>query len=202
MTQTITALFDRPAEAQAAQAKLVAAGIPQSAIKLVQGAQTARTSGSYDYHKDEGGFWGSLKDFFMPEEDRYSYSEGLSRGGTMLSASVDDTKVDTAIDILEEHGSVNMDEREASWRKEGWAGYAGSSTGASTGGTASTSTNPGMLRAAEAAGGIPATGQTVGTGGRTTAADLGAGGTTGTAGARSTAAGDKEYIPIVEEQLN
>lgn len=44
MTQTITALFDRPAEAQAAQAKLVAAGIPQSAIKLVQGAQTARTS--------------------------------------------------------------------------------------------------------------------------------------------------------------
>jgi len=46
MTQTITALFDRPAEAQAAQAKLVSAGIPQSAIKLVQGAQTARTSGS------------------------------------------------------------------------------------------------------------------------------------------------------------
>ena len=92
MTQTITALFDRPAEAQAAQAKLVAAGIPQSAVRLVQGAQTARTSGSYDYHKDEGGFWGSLKDFFMPEEDRYAYSEGLSRGGTLLTASVEPTQ--------------------------------------------------------------------------------------------------------------
>jgi stress response protein YsnF len=146
MTQTITALFDRPAEAQAAQAKLVAAGIPQSAIKLVQGAQTARTSGSYDYRKDEGGFWGSLKDFFMPEEDRYAYSEGLSRGGTLLTVQTDQVRLETAYDILEQNGSVDLDQREASWRKEGWSGYsatggtiaAGSTTGTAATGTAAT----------------------------------------------------------------
>ncbi len=146
MTQTITALFDRPAEAQAAQAKLVAAGIPQSAIKLVQGAQTARTSGSYDYRKDEGGFWGSLKDFFMPEEDRYAYSEGLSRGGTLLTASVEPAQTETAYDILEQNGSVDLDQRETTWRKEGWSGYsatggataAGSTTGTTATGTTAT----------------------------------------------------------------
>ena len=164
MTQTITALFDRPAEAQAAQAKLVAAGIPQSAIRLIQGAQTSHTSGSYDYHKDEGGFWGSLKDFFMPEEDRYAYSEGLSRGGTLLTVQTDQARLETAYDILEQNGSVDLDQREASWRKEGWSGYSATSgTTAATGGTTA------------------ATGAIAGTSG---------------------AAGDKDYIPVVEERLN
>ena len=172
MTQTITALFDRPAEAQAAQAKLVAAGIPQSAIKLVQGAQTARTSGSYDYHKDEGGFWGSLKDFFMPEEDRYAYSEGLSRGGTLLTASVEPTQTETAYDILEQHGSVDLDQRESAWRKEGWSGYSatgGTTTAGSTTGTAATGTT------ATGAAALKAT---------------------------DTSTDETDYIPVVEERLS
>jgi uncharacterized protein (TIGR02271 family) len=161
MTQTITALFDRPAEAQAAQAKLVAAGIPQTAIRLVEGAQTTRTSGSYDYRRDEGGFWDSLKDFFMPEEDRYAYSEGLSRGGTLLTVQTDPARLETAYDILEQSGSVDLDQREASWRKEGWGGYS------ATAGTAGAAAH--------------------------------------TSGERSTAgatAGEKDYIPVVEERLN
>ncbi|MCJ2088448.1 YsnF/AvaK domain-containing protein [Methylobacterium sp. E-005] len=175
MTQTITALFDRPAEAQAAQAKLVAAGIPQSAIKLVQGAQTARTSGSYDYRKDEGGFWGSLKDFFMPEEDRYAYSEGLSRGGTLLTASVEPTQTETAYDILEQNGSVDLDQRETTWRKEGWSGYS------ATGGTT----------AASSVMDTTATGTATGTSATGGAALKGAGTT-----------GETDYIPVVEERLN
>jgi uncharacterized protein (TIGR02271 family) len=178
MTQTITALFDKPAEAQAAQAKLVAAGIPQSAIKLVQGAQTARTSGSYDYHKDEGGFWGSLKDFFMPEEDRYAYSEGLSRGGTLLTVQTDQARLETAYDILEQNGSVDLDQREASWRKEGWGGY--SATGGTTAATGGTTA---------------ATGATAGTSGAATYAS-------GERSAAGATAGGKDYIPVVEERLN
>ncbi|MCJ2072768.1 YsnF/AvaK domain-containing protein [Methylobacterium sp. J-030] len=177
MTQTITALFDRPAEAQAAQTKLVAAGIPQSAIKLVQGAQTARTSGSYDYHKDEGGFWGSLKDFFMPEEDRYAYSEGLNRGGTLLTASVEPTQTEIAYDILEQNGSVDLDQRESTWRKEGWSGYS------ATGGTTAAGSTAGMAAAGTTAAGTAATGAT---------SLKGAGTTTG----------ETDYIPVVEERLN
>jgi len=134
MTQTITAMYDNRSDAEAAQSKLVAAGIPQSAIKLVAGTQTAQTSTTgYDHTRDEGGFWGALKDVFVPEEDRYTYSEGLSRGGTLLTVSVEDSHVDTAMNILEEHGSVDLDEREATWRKEGWSGYSASSaTGAAS----------------------------------------------------------------------
>jgi stress response protein YsnF len=201
MTQTITAMYDDQAQAQAAQAKLVAAGFPQSSIRLTAGASTTTTeaqrAGSYDHTRDEGGFWASLKDAFMPEEDRYTYSEGLSRGSTLLTATVEDSRVDAAMDILEEHGSVNLDDREATWRKEGWSGY----TGGTTAGTGAASTP--LQGGAQAAGGIPVTGQAAGAGTATAAADL-RGGTAGSgaAGAQGTAAGDKEYIPVVEERLN
>jgi uncharacterized protein (TIGR02271 family) len=172
MTQTITALYDDQAQAQAALSKLVAAGFPQGSIRLTPGASTTatRSTGSYDHTRDEGGFWASLKDAFMPEEDRYAYTEGLSRGGTLLTATVEDNRVAAAMDILEENGSVDLDEREATWRKEGWSGYgAASATGASatatvTSGTASTGT------------------------------------ATGAAAARGT--GETDYIPVVEERLN
>ena len=32
------------------------------------------------------GFWASLVDLFMPDEDRHTYTEGLNRGGYLLSA--------------------------------------------------------------------------------------------------------------------
>ena len=191
MTQTITAMYDNQTEAQAAMSKLIAAGVPQSSIRLTPGSSTTATqsSGSYDHTRDEGGFWASLKDAFMPEQDRYAYSEGLSRGGTLLTAWVDDAKVDSAMNIMEEQGSVDLDEREATWRKEGWSGYTGG-TASGTGSTSST-TNASLSGGAQAAGGIPVTG-----------AAHASTATTDATVARGTAAGDKEYIPVVEEQLN
>ena len=55
----------------------------------------------------------------IPEEDRATYSEGMHRGGTTVIVTVDEAYVARAADILEEHGSVNLDEREESWRQEG-----------------------------------------------------------------------------------
>lgn len=74
---------------------------------------------------DQGkGFCDSLGDLFMPEEDRYSYAEGLSRGGQLLTVSgLDSGDYDTVLDILDDEGTVNLDERKASWRSEGWNGY-------------------------------------------------------------------------------
>lgn len=202
MTQTITAMYDDQAQAQTALSKLVAAGFPQDVIRLTPGSSTTatRSTGSYDHTRDEGGFWTALKDAFMPEEDRYAYSEGLSRGGTLLTATVDDSRVQAAMDILEENGSVDLDEREATWRKEGWSGYAGST--ASEGGSTSTATNANMLGGAQAAGGIPVTGSATASTASGKATSLHSATTTDATAARGTAAGDKEYIPIVEERLN
>ena len=142
MTQTITAMYDKQQDAQSALDRLVSAGIPKSSLKLLAGTQTTEgssytgASSGYDHRRDEQGFWGSLKGAFLPDEDRYSYSEGLSRGGTMLTAAVEEDKVQTALDIMDDHGSIDLDEREASWRQGGWTGYSAESGATTTGGSA------------------------------------------------------------------
>ena len=139
MNHTITAMFDDPAEAQAAMSRLVAEGVPQASVRLMPGSSTATTAtaGSYDHRRDEGGFWASLKDIFMPEEDRYTYSEGLSRGGTMLTVTAEDADRERICDLLEQSRAVDLDRREAGWRGEGWAGYTGAPTPMGPAGTAS-----------------------------------------------------------------
>jgi uncharacterized protein (TIGR02271 family) len=126
--QTITAIFDKREEATRAVDDLVQGGIPRTSIKLmpendVAPAPILSTGTTYDTTRDEKGFWATLGDLFMPDEDRSSYAEAMHRGSIMVSVAVDEAHAARAEDILEEHGTVNMDEREASWRNEGWKGY-------------------------------------------------------------------------------
>ena len=124
--QTITAFFDSRADATNAVEKLAEAGITRTSIRLLpeqEGLSGSAVASPYDYERDEKGFWATLGDMLIPEEDRATYSEGMHRGGTTVIVTVDEAHVERAADILEEHGSVNMDEREESWRQEGWTGY-------------------------------------------------------------------------------
>jgi uncharacterized protein (TIGR02271 family) len=151
--QVITAFFDSRADANSAMEELVEAGIPRTSIRLMPETETSSTSttaqSSYDPNRDEKGFWASLGELFLPDEDRYTYAEAMHRGSIMVSATVDAAHAERAEDILEKYGTVDIDEREASWRKEGWSGYtAGAGVAASTqpgisGATAKSSTATG-----------------------------------------------------------
>ena len=59
----------------------------------------------------------------MPDEDRHTYTEGLNRGGYLLSARVPEELADTAGEVLESSDPIDLDQRSESWRQEGWAGY-------------------------------------------------------------------------------
>ena len=133
MQQTLVALFDSRADADAAMQKLIQAGIDRSGISVMSGKgsrYSSASTSSYDYGRDEGGFWSSLKELLMPDEDRYAYAEGLSRGGTVLTAKIDSTQATLAEDVLESSGgSLDLETEEAGWRAAGWTGYT-ASTGA------------------------------------------------------------------------
>ncbi|HWN52721.1 MAG TPA: YsnF/AvaK domain-containing protein [Xanthobacteraceae bacterium] len=138
--QMISAFFDSRPEAVRAVDELVKAGIPRSSVRLLPETDTPATkaTGSYDRNRDDKGFWASLGDFFLPDNDRHTYAEAMHRGSIMVSAAVDPAHGDKAEAILEKHGTVNIDEREASWRKEGWNGYPAGSAVAGAGKTTST----------------------------------------------------------------
>ncbi|TPG61288.1 DUF2382 domain-containing protein [Roseomonas nepalensis] len=185
MTRTITGLFDSRSEAEAVVSHLRSHdGIDSSQISIHGNTEGAGGTGT-----GETGFWASLKDLFIADEDRQAYAEGIRRGGFVVSAQVDDSVVDHALDVFEAHGAVDLDSREAEWRASGWSGSADSMSGgmgttgavgaASMGGTATPAVGTGAA--------MPQTGMT---GERATGDRM--------TGASTT---NEERIPVVEERL-
>jgi uncharacterized protein (TIGR02271 family) len=133
MSRTVTALYDTRAEAEAASQRLSAAFDVEGKAKIID--KSSMGSSGSDFHNVP-----------LSHEDRHSYGEGLRRGGFMLCAEVDgDEDTDKIVRVLEETSSVDMDEREQSWRSEGWSPFSGASgTGGGFGATSGTSSQQGM----------------------------------------------------------
>ena len=129
MSRTVTAMFDSRSDADAARTRLTGAGLGITDVQVLdQSSQGFNAQGhSSDASSSSGssgtGFWSGVKDFFMADEDRYSYEEGVRRGGAVLVAKVEENRVDDAVRMLEETGTVDMDEREQSWKQSGYQGY-------------------------------------------------------------------------------
>jgi len=128
----ITAFFDDRGSAEAAMNELTTLGIPAERMGLVEGRQDVEREDDQS-NREEGGFWEALKDMFMPDEDRHAYAEGLEQGGYLLTVVTDQENYEQIIDILDDEGTVDMDEREAAWRSEGWNGYDQSASAPSSG---------------------------------------------------------------------
>ena len=113
MSRTVTALYDTRAEAEAARDRLSSEVDVEGRAKIIDKS----SGGSSDFHSVP-----------LSHEDRHSYSEGLNRGGFMLCAEVDDDEhADRIVSILEQTSSVDMNEREDSWKTEGWQPYGATS---------------------------------------------------------------------------
>ena len=184
-SRTLTAFFDTRGAADQAVSDLEAAGIPRQQIRRVDGGAT---TGAAETGSDTG-FWASLKDMFMPDEDRYGYAEGLRRGGYMVAVTADEANYTRVTDILDRDGAIDMDEREASWRQEGWTGY---QTGVAGSTAASTTAALGEARATSATSVRSEIDRTASTTGAVAAGSVAAG---------SVAAGGEEVVPIYEERF-
>lgn len=188
-SRTLTAFFDTRGAADQAVADLEAAGIPRQHINRVDGR--AASAGTATTGTGGTGFLASLKDMFMPEEDRYGYAEGLQRGGYLVSVKADEANYTRVTDILDRDGAIDMDEREASWRQEGWTGYQADSTARSTAGSVATGAVAGAATAAVATGTAAVA-----------RADTGATGIAAAGATRGTGTVQDEVIPVYEERLN
>jgi hypothetical protein len=122
MSRTITAMFDDRAHAEAAIQQITQQlNISSSDIQMHAADATSTTGGAVAASSDTG-FWASLKDLFVPDEDRTTYAEGVRRGSVVVSAKVEESALEQAMDVLESHGAVDLDTREAEWRQQGWTG--------------------------------------------------------------------------------
>ena len=194
--QTITAVFDTRDHAERAALSLRQAGIPAADVSL--SPEEARNEMEAGYgtatQPQMTGFVASLENMFGGYEDHDTYVEGVRRGGTLLTAHVDDAYIDRAVSLLEQHGAVDLDEREQTWRGEGWAGgqtggamAATGVAGAGAAGSATTAT-------------VPAT--TVTTTETRTEAPIRTAAATVTPMRTAATAGTDDVLQVVEERLN
>lgn len=142
MSSTITAMFDSRSEAEAAKERLKSANVDADHVHIHDKSSTGYREQGYSTHQDRG-VWDSIKNAFLPDEDRHTYEEGLRRGGVLLTADVDDDRVAEAVRVLENAGSIDVDDRSSQWRSSGWdystpAAGAGAATGAALGAVGST----------------------------------------------------------------
>jgi hypothetical protein len=70
-----------------------------------------------------GGIVGALKTAGHTEEEAHVYSEGVRRGGTLLSARVDNDMVPQAEAVLARHNSVDAATRGSAYRQDGWSSF-------------------------------------------------------------------------------
>lgn len=195
----ITGLFDSRAEAERVVEALVQEyGVDRDRVQIHAAGADNVSAGTMEPRSEEHhGFLASLRDLFLPDLDRVTYAEGIRRGGIMVVAQVPDEKAESAMDAFERNGAIDLDAREAEWRKEGWTGaegppyatYGGDAVLGAAGTTApETGTTTGATSAAADMTGAAATPPT-------TPPPAGYGATT------PTRAGESESIPIVEERL-
>ncbi len=148
----IVALYETRAGADAAKAKLVAAGVDGSSVQVMD-READRMAGGVDYESGNQGLWGSLKSMFMPDEDAHAYSHAIGAGHSMVvvtpGASADRSQI---IHVLESTNPMDFDSKLEEWRQSGYTSptkTAATTTAATTGVAAA----PVMATGAAAVGG-------------------------------------------------
>jgi hypothetical protein len=90
---------------------LVAAGVLAT---MLAGAATGAAA---------GGILGALTDYGVSEEDAHVYSEGIRRGGTLVTVRAADDRAQMAREVLNRYDPVDIPARRNAYREGGWTRY-------------------------------------------------------------------------------
>ena len=191
--ETVVAVFDTAAHAEAAVNDLIAAGVPANSIEHY--AQTAENTagsrlGGATEETGHRGFWAWLTGGSEVTQEHHAlYDQSIRSGGTVVTVVADETQIDDVNDILVRHDPIDLDERHSHYSTTGvygdeTPGYA-TTGGANLGSTTLGATTLGATTSNSAYAGSP---------GALPVADV--------AGTASTGRTSEEVIALSEETLS
>jgi uncharacterized protein (TIGR02271 family) len=127
MASTIVGMFDDGSRARAAASDLAGLGVSASNITVTQSdpqnGYTAYQGADSSGQKLGGRISGFFKNLFggdVDDNDTNLYSEALRRGTTVVTASVEDTIVDDAVEVFSRHGAIDIDRLANQYRSTGY----------------------------------------------------------------------------------
>lgn len=185
MKQTVVGVFDRYESAQHAAHLLQDSGFGPDAVHVAETSEedAAGTSRAPEHRG------GRIRSFFAEifgtgnDEHLSEYEEAVRRGHAVVRVDVEDEPtVDTARQVLQEAGAIDIDERAAEWREQGWSGQMDEREFDRERDAGALGTH---ARAGSAT--VPSDASSVGLGARDTHRDV--------------ATGSEDVIPVVKEEL-
>jgi uncharacterized protein (TIGR02271 family) len=127
MAKTLVALYDTFTDAESVGQELIEDGFARSDIHLALDHTKSGTVRSSSVQRDsayEGAnLIETLADLGVPSDEAQSYAEGVHRGGALVVVESSDDRAERGMEILRRLHPVDMHERTAQWRQEGWTGY-------------------------------------------------------------------------------
>jgi uncharacterized protein (TIGR02271 family) len=134
MAKTLVGLYDTFTDAEGVVQDLVKHDFSRSDIHLATQSATHAAGRTADPADAREAKWGSggtdlmeeLTERGVPVQEASAYAEGVRRGGTLVVVNASDNEAERGIEIMQQLHTVDIDERVAQWREEGWS-YAPSS---------------------------------------------------------------------------
>src|SRR4029434_5967883 len=129
MAKTLVALYDTFADAEHVVHELIDDGFARSDIHLAldhtKSPVAHASSGEWDAAYEGANLLDTLPDLGVPYDEAHSYAEGVRRGGALVVVESSDDRAERGMEILRRLHPVDIHERTAQWRQEGWTGYDG-----------------------------------------------------------------------------
>jgi len=127
MAKTLVALYDTFADAERVVQELIADGFARSDIHMALDrikSHTAHASSvEWDSAYEGANLIETLADLGVPYDEAHAYAEGVRRGGALVVVESSDDRAERGMEILRRLHPVDIHERTAQWRQEGWTGY-------------------------------------------------------------------------------
>src|SRR4029450_12317341 len=127
MAKTLVALYDTFTTAEHVVQELIQEGFARRDLHLALDHTKSRTAHSASVEGDsayEGAnLIETLADLGVPYDEAYSYAEGVRRGGALVVVESSDDRGERGMEIVRRLHPVDIHERTAQWRQEGWTGY-------------------------------------------------------------------------------
>jgi uncharacterized protein (TIGR02271 family) len=129
MANTVIGLFEDADDAQEAVQKLVEKGFGRDDIDITAAGNYAGTGSDAGRGESHEGFGDKIDNFFSSlfggdDDEAGRHSEVLRHGGTLVTVhAVSGDRAETAADILDECGAIDVDERSAQYRGTGQQDY-------------------------------------------------------------------------------
>jgi uncharacterized protein (TIGR02271 family) len=126
MAKTLVALYDTCTDAEHVVQELLKDGFTRSDVHLAldhtEGCETQHAAVEGDSAYEGDTFFDTLVDLGVPHEEAHGYAEGVRRGGALVVVESSDDRAERGMEILRRLHPVNLHERTAQWRQEGWTG--------------------------------------------------------------------------------